>query len=50
MLRPLQQRFAELEADPGETTRLLARGAERARAIAAPVLDRAKANIGLLDT
>ena len=49
MLRPLQERFAELESDPGETARLLALGADRARAVAVPVLERAKTNVGLLD-
>ena len=47
-LRPIQQRFAELSADPAGTARLLATGAERARAIAGPVLERARTNIGLL--
>lgn len=48
VLEPIQQRFRELEADPAETARLLKVGADKARAIAAPVLARAKANIGLL--
>ena len=48
LLRPVQARFAELEADPAETRRLLRVGADKARAIAAVTLDRARANIGLL--
>lgn len=47
-LRPIQRRFAELAADPAGTAAILASGAARARAIARPVLDRARANIGLL--
>jgi tryptophanyl-tRNA synthetase len=47
-LRPIQQRFAELSADRAGTMALLAAGAERARAIAGPVLERARTNIGLL--
>ncbi|MEQ8839499.1 MAG: tryptophan--tRNA ligase [Acidimicrobiales bacterium] len=50
LLEPIQQRFRELEADPGETARLLALGADKARAVAAPVLARAKSNLGLLPT
>ncbi len=49
MLRPLQSRFAELEADPAETARLLAVGADKAREIAAATMARAKAGIGLLE-
>ncbi|MCY4424600.1 MAG: tryptophan--tRNA ligase [Acidimicrobiaceae bacterium] len=48
LLRPVQARFAELEADPAETSRLLAIGADKARAIAAVTLERARTNIGLL--
>ncbi|MFX3681203.1 MAG: tryptophan--tRNA ligase [Candidatus Hopanoidivoransaceae bacterium] len=48
MLEPLQARFRELESDPAETARLLALGAAKARSIAAPVVERAKTNIGLL--
>lgn len=49
MLRPLQQRFADLQSDPGETARLLAVGADKARNIASVTMKRAKANIGLLE-
>ncbi len=47
-LRPVQERFAELEADPAGTAAILARGAEKARSVAGPVLERARANLGLL--
>ena len=49
MLRPVQARFAELQEDPVETSRLLRIGAGKAREIAATTLDRVRANIGLLD-
>jgi tryptophanyl-tRNA synthetase len=48
MLRPTQARYAELAGDPGEVARLLDDGAERARAIAVPTLERAKDAMGLL--
>ena len=48
LLRPIQARFAELEADPAETARLLKMGADKARSIAAVTLERARTNIGLL--
>ena len=48
MLEPIQARFAELEADPAETTRLLKLGADKAREIASVTMARAKQNIGLL--
>jgi len=47
LLAPIQERYAELAADPAETTRLLAAGADKARAIAGPVFERARAAIGL---
>jgi len=47
-LQPIQARFVELADDPGETARLLASGAAKARAVAAPVLARARANMGFL--
>ena len=47
-LMPIQQRHAELSTDPGEVARILERGAEKARAIAAPTLARAKDAMGLL--
>ncbi len=48
LLRPIQQRYEELAADPAEVERQLRDGAQRARAIAAPTLERAKAAVGLL--
>jgi tryptophanyl-tRNA synthetase len=47
VLRPIQERFAELQNDPAETERLLKIGADKAVAIASVVLSRAKENIGL---
>ena len=47
-LAPIQTRYAELAADPAETARLLAVGADRARETAAATLARARDNIGLL--
>jgi tryptophanyl-tRNA synthetase len=48
LLGPIQARLLELAADPAEVERLLSRGAEKARSIAAPVLARARAAIGLI--
>ncbi len=47
-IAPIQARYAELAADPGETSRLLAVGAAKATDLAAATLTRAKTNIGLL--
>jgi tryptophanyl-tRNA synthetase len=47
-LRPIQQRHAELATDPAEVARLLERGADKAREIAAPTLAKAKDAMGLL--
>ena len=47
-LRPIQERFAQYSADPTGTAALLAAGAAKARSMAGPVLDRARANMGLL--
>jgi tryptophanyl-tRNA synthetase len=47
-LRPVQDRYAELAADPGEVERRLAAGADAATAIADPVLARASRAAGLL--
>ena len=49
LLRPLQDRFAELAADPAHVRDVLAKGASKAAEVAEPVLDRAKASIGLTD-
>lgn len=48
MLAPLQERHAELAADPGEMARILADGADKARAVSGPVLARAKDAMGFL--
>ncbi len=48
MLRPIQARLAELRSDPALTASLLATGASKARAVAGPVVARAKERIGLL--
>ncbi|WP_031077294.1 tryptophan--tRNA ligase [Streptomyces sp. NRRL S-118] len=48
LLRPLRERHAELAADPGAVDKVLREGAERARCIARPVVDRAYRAIGLL--
>ncbi len=48
LLRPVQARFRELQADPAETSRLLAVGASKAQAVASATLQRARANLGLL--
>jgi tryptophanyl-tRNA synthetase len=47
-LRPLQEAYTKLEADPAEVDRQLALGADKARAIAEPVLARARGAAGLL--
>ncbi len=48
LLRPIQQRYRELAADPGGTAAILAKGADKAQAIAGPTLDRARQALGLL--
>jgi tryptophanyl-tRNA synthetase len=50
LLRPIQARYTDLQDDPGEIARMLAVGAEQARAIAAPTLAQAKTAMGLLAT
>ena len=47
-LTPIRERHEELMRDPAELDRLMAVGASRAQAIAAPVLAEAKARMGLL--
>ncbi len=47
-LAPMRARSLELAEDPAELQRLLAAGADRAREVAAPTLDRARAAMGLL--
>jgi tryptophanyl-tRNA synthetase len=48
LLRPIQERFTHLRDDQAETERLLRLGAEKATAVAEPVMARALAHIGLL--
>jgi len=48
LLAPVRERYHELSADPGEVDRQLGIGAEKARAIAGPVLERARGAAGLL--
>jgi tryptophanyl-tRNA synthetase len=47
-LRPVHEAYTKLEADPAEVDRQLAVGAGKARAIAEPVLERARRAAGLL--
>jgi tryptophanyl-tRNA synthetase len=47
-LRPLQEAYKKLEADPAEVDRDLAVGAHKARALSGPVLERARTAVGLL--
>jgi tryptophanyl-tRNA synthetase len=47
LLRPLQRRFAELAAEPAETQRILATGAAKARAMAAPKMTLVRERLGL---
>ena len=49
LLRPIQEKFRELESDPSETSRLLTFGSSKAREISSATLDRAMNNIGLLE-
>ncbi|MFF1343598.1 tryptophan--tRNA ligase [Streptomyces sp. NPDC058290] len=49
VLRPVQERHAELAADPAAVEKVLREGAERALALARPVVDRAYRAIGLLE-
>jgi tryptophanyl-tRNA synthetase len=48
LLRPVQEAYRKLEADRDEVDRQLGVGAQKARAIAAPVLARARTAAGLL--
>jgi tryptophanyl-tRNA synthetase len=48
VLAPLQERYAELSADPAALTAMAREGAARARELAAPCLARAQEAIGLL--
>jgi tryptophanyl-tRNA synthetase len=48
LLRPVQQRFAELAGDPAATAEILRTGAGKARTIASATLQRAQRAVGLL--
>ena len=48
VLRPLRERYAELAADPGEVTRILRMGADKAAEVASKTLQRAKDAMGFL--
>jgi tryptophanyl-tRNA synthetase len=48
VLRPVQERYRTLAGDPTGTAALLARGAEKAEAVAAKTMARASDAIGLL--
>ena len=48
LLRPIQQRYHELIDDPDELTRLLRKGADKARAVASTTYERACRAIGLI--
>ncbi len=50
MLTPIQERYRELIDDPGEMTRLLAVGADKARQVAGRTLERAYSAIGFLSS
>ena len=49
LLRPVQERHAEIAADPAHTRAVLAAGADRARQVAAATLHRAQGAVGLLE-
>ena len=48
LVRPVQERFAALEADPGAVDAALALGAEKAEAMASKVVERVRRATGLL--
>jgi tryptophanyl-tRNA synthetase len=48
LLRPVQERYRELEADPGATDAVLAHGADAARTVAAATLARVYDAVGLV--
>ena len=48
LLRPVQERYRELDADPGTAAKALAQGADKARAVASVTLRRARDAIGLV--
>jgi tryptophanyl-tRNA synthetase len=48
VVEPIQKRYRELAADPAETARILAAGADKAHTTAAATLTKAKTAVGLL--
>jgi tryptophanyl-tRNA synthetase len=48
VLRPVRERYGELSADPGGVAALLEKGADKARGLAVPTLERARTAVGLL--
>jgi tryptophanyl-tRNA synthetase len=48
VLAPITARMSQFMADPAEIDRLLGRGAEQARAIAAPIVQRTKDIMGMI--
>ena len=48
LIRPIQECYEELSADPGTTADLLSKGAEKAQEIASAVYERASSNMGFL--
>ena len=48
LLVPIQERYRELLADPGELASLLRKGADKARSVASATLKRAYDAIGFL--
>ena len=48
LLAPVRERYLELRADPGELLRLLAAGAEKARAASAPTLEEMYRKMGFV--
>ena len=48
-LEPIRQRRAEYAKDPGEVKRILARGSERARAIAQQTLKQVRSALGIIE-
>jgi tryptophanyl-tRNA synthetase len=47
-LAPIRERYKQLIADPAELDRLLALGAEKARAVAEPKVELVKARVGFI--
>ena len=47
-LRPVQERYQSIQADPAELDRVLAAGRERAATVATTTLERVKASMGFL--